>query len=233
MISRDPVVRARHRPRDSRPAADRLEDLLRLQHGVRRRAQHARLPGLPRAAGRAAGAEPRRGRLRDSRGARARLHDPRDVDLRAQELLLSGPAEGLPDFAVRAAARDRRRRRARAATTGRRTTTSASRASTWKRTPASRCTRASPIRTARSYVDLNRAGVPLIEIVTEPDLRSARGRRRVLQRTCASCWCALGVNDGNMEEGSLRCDANVSVRPAGATRSAPRRKSRTSTRSAF
>src|SRR5262249_33882340 len=66
----------------------------------------------------------------------------------------------------------------------------------------------------RSYVDLNRAGVPLIEIVTEPDLRSAKvaagffGYLREL-------LMAIGVNDGNMEEGSLRCDANVSVRPAG------------------
>src|SRR5262245_28724821 len=66
----------------------------------------------------------------------------------------------------------------------------------------------------RSYVDLNRAGTPLIEIVTEPDIRSARDAaaffsylRELLMR--------IGVNDGNMEEGSLRCDANVSVRPAG------------------
>ena len=62
-----------------------------------------------------------------------------------------------------------------------------------------------------TYLDFNRSGVPLIEIVTEPDLRSAA--------EAAACFAflretlvALGVNDGNMEEGSLRCDANVSLR---------------------
>ena len=59
------AVRAGHRPRDPRPAADRHEDLLRLQHGVRRAAQLAGVPGLPRAARRAARPQPRRRRLRD------------------------------------------------------------------------------------------------------------------------------------------------------------------------
>jgi aspartyl-tRNA(Asn)/glutamyl-tRNA(Gln) amidotransferase subunit B len=65
-----------------------------------------------------------------------------------------------------------------------------------------------------SLVDLNRCGTPLAEIVTEPDLRSPReaalflaALRRLVR------W--IGVCDGNMEEGSLRCDANVSLRPAG------------------
>src|SRR5262249_47839125 len=67
-----------------------------------------------------------------------------------------------------------------------------------------------------SLVDLNRAGVPLLEIVSEPDLRTPeeagaylRGLRAILQY--------IEVCDGNMEEGSLRCDANVSVRPQGST----------------
>ena len=67
---------------------------------------------------------------------------------------------------------------------------------------------------AYSQVDLNRAGTPLLEIVTEPDLHAAEevdafmsGMRQLVR------W--LGVSDGNMEEGSLRCDVNVSVRPAG------------------
>jgi aspartyl-tRNA(Asn)/glutamyl-tRNA(Gln) amidotransferase subunit B len=66
-----------------------------------------------------------------------------------------------------------------------------------------------------TYLDFNRSGVPLIEIVTAPDMRSAP--------EAASCFAriretlvAIGVNDGNMEEGSLRCDVNVSLRPAGA-----------------
>jgi aspartyl-tRNA(Asn)/glutamyl-tRNA(Gln) amidotransferase subunit B len=67
----------------------------------------------------------------------------------------------------------------------------------------------------KTYVDFNRSGVPLIEIVTEPDLRSASEAAAFFSRLRALLvW--LGVNDGNMEEGSLRCDANVSVRPVGA-----------------
>ena len=68
----------------------------------------------------------------------------------------------------------------------------------------------------RSHVDFNRSGVPLIEIVTEPDLRDAADAADFFSRLRA-ILVAIGVNDGNMEEGSLRCDANVSVRPAGTT----------------
>ncbi len=67
-----------------------------------------------------------------------------------------------------------------------------------------------------SYIDLNRAGVPLIEIVSEPDVRSATDAAQFFTRLRA-ILVALGINDGNMEEGSLRCDANVSVRPWGTT----------------
>ena len=65
-------------------------------------------------------------------------------------------------------------------------------------------------------LDFNRSGVPLIEIVTDPDLRSAADAAECFSRL-REVLVALGANDGNMEEGSLRCDANVSVRPAGAT----------------
>jgi aspartyl-tRNA(Asn)/glutamyl-tRNA(Gln) amidotransferase subunit B len=68
----------------------------------------------------------------------------------------------------------------------------------------------------RTYLDFNRSGVPLIEIVTQPDLRSAADAGEFFGRLRA-ILVAVGVNDGNMEEGSLRCDANVSVRPAGTT----------------
>jgi aspartyl-tRNA(Asn)/glutamyl-tRNA(Gln) amidotransferase subunit B len=72
-----------------------------------------------------------------------------------------------------------------------------------------------PDSSRKTYVDFNRSGVPLIEIVTEPDLRSAADAAEFFTRLRALLvW--LGVNDGNMEEGSLRCDANVSVREAGA-----------------
>jgi aspartyl-tRNA(Asn)/glutamyl-tRNA(Gln) amidotransferase subunit B len=66
----------------------------------------------------------------------------------------------------------------------------------------------------KSYVDLNRAGTPLIEIVTEPDLRAPKDAAAFFG-FLRELLVAIGVNDGNMEEGSLRCDANVSVRPAG------------------
>ena len=65
-----------------------------------------------------------------------------------------------------------------------------------------------------TYLDFNRSGVPLIEIVTHPDLRSAADAAEFFSRLRA-ILVSVGVNDGNMEEGSLRCDANVSVRPAG------------------
>jgi len=67
-----------------------------------------------------------------------------------------------------------------------------------------------------SVVDFNRGGTPLAEIVTEPDVRSAAQAREwlTLLRTTLR---RLGVSDVNMEEGSLRCDANISIRPVGAT----------------
>ncbi|MBP1603367.1 MAG: aspartyl/glutamyl-tRNA(Asn/Gln) amidotransferase subunit [Acidobacteria bacterium] len=66
----------------------------------------------------------------------------------------------------------------------------------------------------RTYVDFNRSGVPLVEIVTRPDLRTAGDAAAFFERLRA-ILVGIGVCDGNMEEGSLRCDANVSVRPAG------------------
>jgi len=66
-----------------------------------------------------------------------------------------------------------------------------------------------------SLVDLNRAGVPLLEIVSEPDLRSSEEAAEYL-KTLRDILVYLGVNDGNLEEGSFRCDANVSVMRKGA-----------------
>ena len=65
-----------------------------------------------------------------------------------------------------------------------------------------------------SLVDFNRAGVPLIEIVTEPDIRSSEEAGEFLMRLQSNLRYA-GVSECNMEEGSLRCDANVSLRPLG------------------
>ena len=68
----------------------------------------------------------------------------------------------------------------------------------------------------KTYLDFNRSGVPLVEIVSEPDMRSAEEAATFFE-TLRQLLVWLGVNDGNMDEGSLRCDANVSVRPAGAS----------------
>lgn len=65
-----------------------------------------------------------------------------------------------------------------------------------------------------SYVDLNRAAVPLIEIVSEPDMRSPEEAAQYLRRL-HEILVYLEICDGNMEEGSFRCDANISLRPAG------------------
>jgi aspartyl-tRNA(Asn)/glutamyl-tRNA(Gln) amidotransferase subunit B len=67
-----------------------------------------------------------------------------------------------------------------------------------------------------SLVDLNRAGVPLLEIVSHPDIRSAAEAAEYL-RQLRTVLLFVGVNDGNLEAGSFRCDANVSVRPKGST----------------
>jgi aspartyl-tRNA(Asn)/glutamyl-tRNA(Gln) amidotransferase subunit B len=67
-----------------------------------------------------------------------------------------------------------------------------------------------------SLIDLNRSGVPLMEIVGEPDLRSAEAAREYLRRL-RQILMYIGVNDGNLEKGSFRCDANVSLRKPGAS----------------
>lgn len=67
---------------------------------------------------------------------------------------------------------------------------------------------------AHTLIDLNRSGTPLLEIVSEPDIRSPEEAGAYL-RKIRQLVRHLGICDGNMEEGSLRCDANISIRPAG------------------
>jgi aspartyl-tRNA(Asn)/glutamyl-tRNA(Gln) amidotransferase subunit B len=74
--------------------------------------------------------------------------------------------------------------------------------------------RNSPWGESYSLVDVNRSGVPLMEVVTEPDLRSPEEARQFLINL-RSTLRYLGVSTGNMEEGSFRCDANLSIRPVG------------------
>jgi aspartyl-tRNA(Asn)/glutamyl-tRNA(Gln) amidotransferase subunit B len=72
-------------------------------------------------------------------------------------------------------------------------------------------------------IDLNRAGTPLLEIVSEPDMRSA-GEAVAYARTLHALVRWIGICDGNMQEGSFRCDANVSVRPLGSDKLGTRRE---------
>ena len=67
-----------------------------------------------------------------------------------------------------------------------------------------------------TLIDLNRAGVPLVEIVSEPDLRSSDEAYQYINQV-RKLVRYLDICDGNMEEGSLRCDANISVRIKGVT----------------
>ena len=152
----------------------RDQDLLRLQHRVRRAAQLAGLPGLSRAAGRAAGAQPPGRRLRRSRPRwRSAAQVQPDVDLRAQELLLSGPAEGLSDLAVRAAAGARRRPRHHRRR-GDRASIGLTRIH-MEEDAGKSLHEGFRDSDRRTYVDYNRSGVPLIEIVSRA--RHALGGR--------------------------------------------------------
>ena len=101
----------------------------------------------------------------------------------------------------------RRERQARSA--------SASPACTWKRTPARASTTGFADSATRTYLDLNRCGTPLVEIVSEPDIRTPDEAFEYLTRL-KEILLYTGVSDCNMEEGSLRCDANVSVMLKGA-----------------
>src|SRR5256714_1068030 len=97
-----------HRTRDARAAADGVQNVLRLLGGVRCAPQHECLPRVPGPPGGAPDAERAGAAARGACGTGAGMHGAPPQRVRAQELLLSRPAQGLPDFAVRAAARDRR-----------------------------------------------------------------------------------------------------------------------------
>jgi aspartyl-tRNA(Asn)/glutamyl-tRNA(Gln) amidotransferase subunit B len=81
--------------------------------------------------------------------------------------------------------------------------------------------RSDPDGETYSLVDVNRSGVPLMEVVSEPDIRSPEEAREYLMKL-HSILQYLGVSTGNMEEGSFRCDANVSIRPVGTTKFMPK-----------
>ena len=162
----------------------------------------AGLPDLPRAAGLAAGAQPRGGRVDDPHRPGAALRDRAVVPVRAEELLLPGHAEELPDLAVRRADLHRRLPRRRGRHRRRPAAPCASRSSacTWRRTPASRCTSAAPPAASTAPTTPS-------STTTAPASRSSRSspsrsrapagsRRRSPARTsprCASC-CARSAS---------------------------------------
>ena len=223
-------VRPGARPRGPRRARHRHEDVLRLLDRVRRRAEHADLPDLPRPARLAAGAQRDGGRVVDPDRARAELRHRAVGPVRAEELLLPGHAEGLPDQPVRRADLRRRLPRRhvrpipRPVATSRSPCGSRSSASTWRRTPASRCTSAAP--PAASTAPTTRWST-----TTAPASRSSRSSpgpslgTGALAPEVAKAYVtelrdllrSLDVSDVRMEQGSLRCDVNISLAPKGAT----------------
>ncbi len=134
------------------------------------------------------------------------------IDLRPQELLLSRPPQGLPDLPVRAADLHRAagsisRRRAGSKRIGITRIHMEEDAGKLLHGEA-------PEAGGFSFVDLNRACTPLLEVVSEPDMRCADEAVAYLKKL-HQIVVYLGVCDGNLEEGSFRCDANVSIRPWG------------------
>ncbi|HJW87918.1 MAG TPA: Asp-tRNA(Asn)/Glu-tRNA(Gln) amidotransferase subunit GatB, partial [Dehalococcoidia bacterium] len=81
--------------------------------------------------------------------------------------------------------------------------------------------RTSPLGESFSLVDVNRSGVPLMEVVSQPDMRSPEEARGYLMKL-RTILQYLGVSTGNMEEGSFRCDANISLRPKGSSTLLPK-----------
>ena len=137
----------------------------------------------------------------------AQLPDRRLHQVGPQELLLSRSAEELSDQPVRPAVQPRRLAGDRDGR--RRRSGSASSAPTSKRTPA-RCCTTRRAAASDSLVDLNRAGTPLLEIVSQPDLTSPEEAKAYLEEI-RLLLREIGVSDCEMQEGSLRCDANVNI----------------------
>ena len=207
------AVRARHRAGDPRPAPDAHEDLLRLPHRLRRAAELAGLPGLPRAC-----------------PARCRSSTRQAVDYAIKAALALGcevQPESIfarknyfyPDLPKGYQISQYERPLALGGgldiTVDGATTHVGLTRIHMEEDAGKSLHEGFPDSDRRTYVDYNRSGVPLIEIVTEPDMRSAAEAAEFFARL-RDILVWLGVNDGNMEEGSLRCDANVSVRPLGA-----------------
>ena len=215
----DSRLGARHRPGDARRAGHADQDVLRLRRHQGRPAQHAHLPG---AAWRTPGALPVVNQRAVEYAARiapgAALHRAAAQHLPPQELLLSGPAQGVPDQPVRRAAGHRRLVRVLVGDEKLRCRINR----VHMEEDAAKLVHAGGeagriAGSDYSLVDFNRGGTPLIEIVTEPDIPSPEAAREFLQQL-RQAVIELGVSECNMEEGQVRWDANMSVRPAGSAR---------------
>ena len=229
-------------PRGPRRAEHQDQDVLRLPDRVRRRAEHPGLPGLPRAC-------PARCRWSTRKAVESAIRIglalnceiARVVPVRPEELLLPGHAEELPDLAVRRADRLRRATSTSSVEDGETYRVEIERAHMEEDTGKSLHVGGATGRihgADYSLVDYNRAGIPLIEIVTKPITGAGERAPEVAQAYVAAAArpvARLGVSDVRMEQGSLRCDANLSLRAARAARrrrSAPAPRPRTSTRCA-
>ena len=155
-------------------------------------------------------------RLHGADRAGAPLRHPRFHQVRPQELLLSGPAEGLPDLAVRPAA-SRSTAISSFRSNGETRPRAASRASTSRRTRARCSTPATCCRARRRRSSTSTAAASRSWRSSASRICARREEAREYLVQLRQILRYIGVNDGNMEEGSFRCDANVSLRPRGET----------------
>ena len=213
--SRREPLGAGDRPRDPRPAEDRDEDVLPLPQPLRRRAEHERLPGLPRVS-RARCRSPNRRAIEEciklglaldcEIAERAVFHRKNyfypdlpkayQISQYDEPLCFGGQlavptADGEVTIGItRAHLEEDAAKNVHVATSGRLDGATA------------------------TLVDFNRGGTPLVEIVTEPDLHDAETAKRFLQ-LLRQTVVELGLSDAELDKGSMRFDINVSVRPAG------------------
>ena len=151
------------------------------------------------------------GRKRRPAGSRHARQYPADLILRPQELLLPRSAQGIPDLAIRHAPGARRLSGRAHATGGQAYIRRVNITKLHLEEDAGKTKN----ENGRRLIDFNRCGVPLVEMVTEPDLRSADEAAQYLIRLRQILrW--IGVSEADMEKAHLRCDANVSIRPRGA-----------------
>ena len=218
----DRALRPGDGARGARRTGHRHQDVLRLLDHLRCRAEHPGLPDLPGAARRDAGDQPARGGVRDPDRSGAELPDRILVPDVAEELLLPGHAEELPDLAVRRADRFRRLpRRGLVDGSGKIFRIEIERAHMEEDTGKSLHVGGSTGRiqgAEYSLLDYNRAGVPLVEIVTKPIFgtkEKAPAVARAYVGALRDLLASLDVSDVRMDQGSLRCDANLSLTPAG------------------